>query len=364
MEVAATPRSVDIAITGKCNLRCRYCSHFSSAADVDNDVRTEEWLGFFRELEENGVTSVTIGGGEPFIRSDMRELMEGIVGTRMRFTILSNGALISDDMAGCIGSTGRCDSVQISIDGPDARTHDVCRGDGSLEGAIRAVRLLKRHNVAVAVRVTIHRHNVHSLDDVAKILFEDLELPGFTTNSASPMGLCRENAGDILLTVEERSLAMQKLLDLNRKYDGRIGGSAGPLAEARLWGGMVKARSSGMPGLPDRGVLKGCNGVFHRLAVRADGILAPCAQLAHLELGRINRDSLVRVWQDHPRLGRLRNRQSIPLSDFEFCTGCEYIPFCTGNCPALSYTALGIEDHPCPDTCLRLFLEQGGRLPM
>jgi SynChlorMet cassette radical SAM/SPASM protein ScmE len=294
----------------------------------------------------------------------LKELLEGIVWNRMRFSILSNGILISDDMAGFIGSTGRCNSVQISIDGPDARSHDVCRGEGSLEGAMRAVRLLKRHNVPVAVRVTIHRHNVHSLDDVAKILLEDLELPGFTTNTASQMGLCRKNAEDILLTVKERSLAMQKLIDLNRKYDDRIGGSAGPLAEARLWSGMVNARSSGMPGLPDRGVLKGCNGVFHSLAVRSDGIMMPCAQMGHLELGRINRDSLVRVWQDHPQLRRLRNRQSIPLSDFEFCKGCEYIPYCTGNCPALSYTALGIENHPYPDACLRLFLEHGGQLPV
>lgn len=364
MEVTATPRSVDIAITGKCNLRCRYCSHFSSAADVDNDLKTDEWLGFFYELKENRVTTVTIGGGEPFVRPDLKELLESIVRNRMRFMILSNGILVSDDLAGFIASTGRCNSVQISIDGSDQRTHDICRGEGSLDGAMRAVRLLKRHNVPVAVRVTIHRHNVHSLDNVAKILLEDLELPNFTTNSASHMGLCRENAGDILLTVEERSLAMRKLLELSRKYDGRIGGSAGPLAEARLWGEMVEARRSGMPGLPGRGVLKGCNGVFHNLAVRADGIMMPCAQMGHLELGRINRDSLVRVWQDHPQLKRLRNRQSIPLNEFKFCEGCEYIPYCTGNCPALSYTALGIEDHPCPDACLRLFLEQGGQLPV
>jgi SynChlorMet cassette radical SAM/SPASM protein ScmE len=100
-----------------------------------------------------------------------------------------------------------------------------------------------------------------------------------------------------------------------------------------------------------------------KLAVRADGVILPCIQLSHIPLGQINKDNLKDVWQNSRELKKIRERSSIPLNDFEFCQGCDYIKYCTGSCPALAYTILGEENHPSPDSCLRLFLEAGGRLP-
>jgi radical SAM protein with 4Fe4S-binding SPASM domain len=89
-----------------------------------------------------------------------------------------------------------------------------------------------------------------------------------------------------------------------------------------------------------------------------------CGQLAHVKLGRINQDRLDEVWQHHPELQRLRERPLIPLSDFEFCRGCQYLSYCPGGCPALSYTTAGDVYRPSTDACLRKFLEEGGRLPV
>ena len=100
-----------------------------------------------------------------------------------------------------------------------------------------------------------------------------------------------------------------------------------------------------------------------KMAVRADGAMVPCIMLSHLELGHINKNDLKEIWQNHPQFERLRQRRNIPLGDFNFCKDCEYIPYCAGSCPALAYTLLGKENHPSPDTCLRKFLQEGGRLP-
>ena len=100
-----------------------------------------------------------------------------------------------------------------------------------------------------------------------------------------------------------------------------------------------------------------------KIAVRADGVIVPCNQLPHIELGRINRDDLADVWQNHPELNRLRGRREIPLSEFEYCRNCEYINYCTGGCPALSYTEAGDAYRPSHDSCLRRHLEAGGELP-
>jgi len=359
----SSPQSLDLDITNRCNLRCKYCFHFTSAGDVSQDLAKEEWLQFFEELNRCTVMNVCISGGEPFYRQDLPELIEGIIKNRMRFTILSNGTLITNEMAAFLASTHRCDGVQVSIDGSNPVTHDAFRGEGSFSRAMEGIEHLRRHRVSVRVRVTIHRENVHDLEGVARLLLEDLGLPSFSTNSASFMGLCRRNTQEVQLTVSERSLAMETLLKLSQKYNGRISAMAGPLAEARNWLTMERARRERRESLPGGGYLTACGGLVHKMAVRADGVMVPCNQLSHIELGHISEHNLREIWQNHPQLGRLRDRCTTPLADFEFCKGCNYIPYCTGSCPALASTILGKENHPSPDACLKRFLEEGGRLP-
>jgi SynChlorMet cassette radical SAM/SPASM protein ScmE len=330
---------------------------------VGQDLPKEEWLNFFKELNNCAVLFVTLQGGETFCRGDFRELIEGIVRNRMRFNILSNGTLITDETAAFLASTRHCDGVQVSIDGSTPITHDVFRGKGNFFRAIRGIEFLQKHHLSVSVRVTIHRQNARELDAIAKLLLEDIGLPDFSTNAASHMGLCRQNAELVQLTAKERTLAMEALLSLSKKYDGRISATAGPLAEGRIWLMMEQADRAEEKATPGGGYLTGCGGPDRKIAVRADGIIVPCLYLSHMELGRINKDDLKDIWQNHPELKALRERRNIPLSDFGFCNGCEYIDYCTGNCPALAYEILGVVNHPSPDACLTRFLEGGGRLP-
>lgn len=357
-----TPRNVTLEITSRCNLRCRYCYFFNNSAVEYRDLPTDEWLTFFDEMGSLGVMTVNLAGGEPFIREDLPALIDGLVRNRMRFSFLTNGALINDEIAGMIARTGRCDHAQVSVDGSCAEVHDSCRGKGSFEGALRGIRILRRHGIGVPVRVTIHRHNVHDLENIARFLLEDLGLPDFSTNAAGYLGTCCKNAGELLLNIEERKEAIATLLRLTAKYAGRISANAGPLTDGRMWSRMEQARKQGAPAFPNGGHLTGCGCPTHKITVRADGVIVPCNMLAHIELGRVNRDSLATVWRDSPALNQLRNRHTIPLTRFEYCAGCSYTPYCTGNCPGLAYTLTGKVDHPSPDACLRLFLAGGGAL--
>ncbi|MCX5713300.1 MAG: radical SAM protein, partial [Candidatus Omnitrophica bacterium] len=137
--VMRTPRNLDIEITSRCNLRCRYCYFFNNPAVEYRDLPSDDWLKFFDELGTLGVMRVILAGGEPFIREDLSVLLEGIVRNRIRFSLLSNGALIDDEIAAFMARTGRCEYVQVSVDGSCAEVHDSCRGQGSFEGAIRGI---------------------------------------------------------------------------------------------------------------------------------------------------------------------------------------------------------------------------------
>src|SRR5512136_889450 len=136
-KIMRTPRNVDIDITSKCNLRCKYCYYFDRQDSNYVDLSTEEWMQFFEELERCAVLNVCLAGGEPFMRQDLPVLLKQIVRKHMRFSILSNGALIDDKIAEFIASLGRCDYIQISLDGSHPQTHDKCRGKDSFFSAMR-----------------------------------------------------------------------------------------------------------------------------------------------------------------------------------------------------------------------------------
>jgi SynChlorMet cassette radical SAM/SPASM protein ScmE len=130
-----------------------------------------------------------------------------------------------------------------------------------------------------------------------------------------------------------------------------------------MWAEMENARKQGLKSISGRGRLTSCGGVFSKLAVRADGVIVPCNQLNHIELGRMNQADLKDIWQTHPELCRLRQRRSIPLSEFEYCQDCDYTNYCAGGCPAIAYTMTGNDFNTVPESCLKKYLEIGGRLP-
>ncbi len=363
MNVMLTPRKVDLEITSACNLRCRYCSHFSSPGDVQSDLPADQWLEFFEELKRHAVMKITLQGGEPFIRNDIDTIIDGIVKNNMRYFILSNGSLITEEIAEFLKSSGRCDGVQLSIDGSKESIHDSCRGDGAFAGTMSALHILKKFKVPIGIRVTLHKQNVHDIENIAKLLLEDLNLPSFSINSVSYMGLCRQNSSSLQLDTADRTAVMQTLLDLSDKYKGRLSSTSGPLSDAKMWSAMERARKEKVETMPNGGFLTACGCVMNAIGVRADGVMVPCLLMGNIELGRINHDDLQETWLHSSEMNRLRERRSIPLTEFEFCKGCDYINYCTGNCPAASYSILQTDEHPSPDSCLRRFLDEGGKLP-
>jgi SynChlorMet cassette radical SAM/SPASM protein ScmE len=361
------PHSLDIDITTHCNLRCSYCSHFSSDGDVDNDLPLEEWSNFFKECASIGIMSITLSGGELFYRKDIRKVIQSIVDNRMRFSALSNGMLIDDDLAKFLKNTKRCGSIQVSIDGPDADSHEKFRGKGSFKKALNGLESLIRHKVPATSRVTMSKYNFHRLPETAKLLLEDLNMPGFSTNSVSYFGLCRDDNDSMALNAIEFSEAMAISQELQKKYPNRINALAGPQACLKMWRRMEKAVNGDEAVAQEIrcGFLGSCGCVWSKMSILADGTMVPCGQLSQMELGHINHDSLRDVWLNSPVLKSMRERTSIKLSEFDSCRDCKYREFCRGGCPATAYTIFGSTSVPnlAIDSCYREFLNQGGTLP-
>jgi SynChlorMet cassette radical SAM/SPASM protein ScmE len=353
--VMSSPKNVDIAITGKCNLACKYCFYADEMVARTN-LPTERWLKFFDELGSLGVMTVCLTGGEVFTRPDLFELIDGIIKNRMRYSILSNATLITEDTLKQfkIGKRRqRLNSIQISVDGSRADVHDLSRPK-SFGRALRGLKLLKETGYPVTVRVTINRHNIDDLENVAHLLLDDVGLPSFSINEAYACGATDRTEGDIILTHSQRQKAMDVLTMLSNQYDQRIMATAGPLMLAKQLITMDQMMVSGQTSLSGCGTLSACGGVFSKLAIHHDGTMIPCHLLSTLHLGTIGIDNLQEVWLNHPTMIALRQRYNIPLSSLETCRGCSYQGFCTGGCPGGAEYSNGDFNTRNPMDCYRV----------
>ena len=364
--IQEAPRSLDLSLTGRCNLGCAYCFYADEMAGR-GDLPAETWLAFFRELDSLAVRSVTLSGGEIFMRRDLWRLIDGIVDARMRYGILSNGTLITEETIGQFMQKGRrvrLDSIQISIDGSCPEVHDASRGKGSFEKAIRGLRLLKEAGFPATARVTVNRHNVDDLENTARLLLDEIGLARFGTNDAMPMGTGCAHQDSIVIAPGQRPVAMKTLARLEAAYPGRIMATAGSLALWHMFREMAQAKATGTLGRRWKmGSLSSCGCMFAKLAVHHDGMIVPCNMLAAASLGTIGKTSIRSIWQDHPLLKEMRGRGSIPMDRVPGCAGCEWAPYCSGGCPAVEFTRTGDLYVANPSCCYRLFLEECGGLP-
>ncbi len=361
--VISSPREIDVELTSNCNLRCQYCYFFDNPNVEYTDLPTEEWLRFFDECGEAGVMHIRLAGGEPFYRKDLKELIDGVVRNRMRFSMLSNGGLITEEIVEYIASTGRCDSIQISIDGGSAEVHDSARGKGSFDAAVRGIRLLQKYDINIKVRCTIHHYNVEHLEETAVFVLDELGIPELSTNTAGYFGICQSNADSLMLSVEDRMRVMAALDRLDKKYPNRLTASAGPLFELKMWHRMENDLKQKVDRYSNTGALTGCGCHKIELSVRSDGHYTVCSMLSGMTLGQIGSDALLDIWKNNIILCGFRNRSKIELISFDYCRDCDYSDYCTGNCPAIAYSMTGSAHQPAPDACYKLFKEQGGHLP-
>jgi len=355
------PQHIDISLTGKCNLKCKYC-FYSNEMVGRADLPTEEWLRFFKELKSLGVRSVTLSGGEIFVRKDVWELIDAIIDARLKFSILTNGTLIDENTIAKFAENNRrrrLSSIQISIDGSCAEVHDKSRGKGSFDKAIRALCLLKKDGYPITSRITINRHNVDNLDMAVKLLLEDIGLYSISTNSAMPMGAGCSNQADISLHPQQQLQAMRTLQRLAKKYNERVTAAAGPLVKIEAYRDMERARLFGEKSLKWKmGTLSACGGAFMKMSVNHDGIITPCNMLPSAAMGQINKTPISSLWQDNPIQKKLRDRKALKTSEAKGCEGCEWAPYCNGSCPGLANELTGDFNSGNPHDCYRNFLKK------
>jgi len=339
------PRLVFWETTQACNLACVHCRRLSESDRAAPDqLATDEAFRLIDQIAQAGCSILVFSGGEPLMRADLFDLLRDARDRRLAAAVASNGTLINDAVARELAACG-VRRVSVSLDGPDAASHDSFRRiDGAFDAAQSGIQNLKHAGISVQINTTLAAHNHTRLDQMydlatrlgAEALHLFMLVPvGCGLELAENMMLGPQRYEEILNWIYEKDAAGGPL---------RIKATCAP-HYVRVWiqrrkaAGLSPQRGDGQMYRMSRGCLAGTEIVF----VSHRGDVFPCGYLP-VPAGNLRDKSFLEIWERAEVLNAFRE----PVRLHGKCGACEYLHVCLG-CRARAYAATGdvLAEEPC-----------------
>ena len=171
----------DIELTRRCNQQCLYCYNSSTNG---SELSASKWIETIDHLYIDGLRSIKITGGEPFLFRDIFEIIDSAA-DRFILTINTNGSLLNELICSNL-SKHKNISIQVSIDSSSPEIHNKYRGEGTWELAFNAIQLLNKYKIKTIISTTLYNENLNevlALKELAhkyfsKIVFEHVKAYG------------------------------------------------------------------------------------------------------------------------------------------------------------------------------------------
>jgi len=324
-------------VTYACNYHCPIC--FTDAGEpLSTELSETEALQTVQKIHEAGVQDVIISGGEPFMRSDMVQILEEMARFGVTTRIASNGSLITKDVLQQLKDKTLTQSFQISLDTANPEFYERFHGSspGSFGHILSVLRLIQAHDFHTTVSVRITPDTITSIPQLLNLASSE----GWSTvtvhiplHTRRIKGAYAQDADyfTLLAPVFESFMALPEhwLIEIYI-----------PWAEYHP---VVKAFSKRV-----RVVNRGCRAGRDRLTINPTGMLSPCVCLDVPEawVGNVRKDDLVDVF-NHSEICRMMKN---PMEK-EICRDCTFVERCGGGCRAAAFALSGridALDYSCP----------------
>lgn len=344
-------------ITGKCNYNCLHCFNAADNAPLMSEWSLEEAKRLLDEAQLCGINSFTVTGGEPMLHPNFFELMEEIYRRDMFVDELNtNGYFINQQTLERMKDLGCRAMIKISFDG--IGHHDWLRNRrGAQEDALRAIRLCVDNGFRVMVQTNVHRKNVDSMLETAKLLdAAGVDSMRIIRTTEAPRWV--QNAGNACLELAEYYDHMADLVSRYIKTDCKM--------RMIIWQYMfVHPHSRSYSLIPVqydertyRDTLPVCKGNRGMVAVAANGNVFPCHQLSgyyeqHKDiLGNVKTGSLQKLLQDSTYLDEVCTTVDKVREHDQKCNACRFFLYCAGGCRAIALALTGDKLAADPSKCI------------
>jgi radical SAM protein with 4Fe4S-binding SPASM domain len=325
------PIMVNWEITRSCNLRCLHCYN-GSGKPLRSELSTSEAKRVLEDLKSCEVIWVAVTGGEPFMRPDLFEILEYARMIGLSVLLSSNGTLIDAARAARLAEL-KLEGIQISLDGPDPKTHDFQRGTkGAFERALLGLQLLRDAGVrGLTVATVATSANYRTVPDVLQVAIE-YGAQGFRVMNLVP-GVGTERNPGLFLTPFQRQWLYAAVKEGEQRFAKDLNvfdeTPAGYLARGCV------------PDVPDDLHLPlGCPAGRSVAKISPDGFLFPCTFFTNQDsrIGDLRAERLHDCWnKETPVLATLRHLDHLT----GHCGACTFLRICGGGCRACAYNYFG-----------------------
>ena len=328
MSFAKLPILSEVAITYRCNLRCKFCyagcNCTRNPVGDDHEMTTGEVKWVLRKIYQDAeVPSVSFTGGEATLRPDLAELVRYASDLGLRVNLITNGTRVTGDYALELASHG-LDSAQVSLEGVTPETHDgITTVKHSFRRAVAAVHNLSAAGIHVHTNTTINRDNLQECRSMPRFVSTELQRDKFSMNLVIPSGTAALNRR-LAVRYSELGPVLLDIIAESKRHDVEfMWYSPTPMC---LFNPIVHGLGN-----------KGCSACDGLLSVGANGDVIPCASYDE-SVGNILEAGVLDVW--HSERAKLFRDKFLAHSQ---CRSCEHFQICNGACP-LYWRTMGFDE--------------------
>jgi len=322
-----TQLGVWMHITNQCNLRCKYCYVNKTSEVMSKEVAETATKNIFRDAKRHGFKHITFkfSGGEALLElstilfvTDLAKKLAKETGLEVEFVVLSNGVLITEEVAKTLKENGI--RASISLDGTE-KYHDAQRvfanGSGSFKFAIKGLENLLAQKVPFNVSVTITNKNAENLPELTKYLL-DKDIP-FAFN------FYRENP----YVTEDLYGEDEKLVEYVKKAYEVIHNN---VPKNSLLAGILDRINFVHPHRHTCGVGNSY------IVVRHDGTMVSCQMTLEQPIGDVFHGDLVATMENECFI----EPKGLTVEGKTPCNTCMWRYICCGGCPLLTKEHKGV----------------------
>ena len=325
------PRIVIWETTRACALACSHCRADAIPHRNPHELETGEARRLIDEVADWGKAIFIFTGGDPLMRPDVFELVAYATsrGVRAAVSPSATGRLTAKALAQLLEAG--CRRISLSLDGPDAASHDAFRGvRGTFDRTLKAALVAKDVGLELQINTTVARHNYGRISEMANLV----AALGATMWSAFfliPTGRARS---DQALYPRECEAAFADLYAAWQRFPYDV-----KTTEAPHYRRYVAHRTGDIPATAGIGDGKGFVFVSHTGEIQPSGFLP-------LTRDNVRDDSLLRVYRDDFVMRRFREPETFAGK----CGRCDFRMLCGGS-RARAYAFSGDPFSSDPSCC-------------
>lgn len=300
-----------------CNLKCLHCYQEKHQPIQLSYSQLLSILEQYRELLKklNVKGHINLTGGEPLCSPHFYKILDELKKDEQlySFSILTNGTLITDDVAQKISQYDP-EYVQISLEG-GKKTNDYIRGKGVYRKVAEAIKCLKKYNIYVSLSFTATKLNYKEFSKVVKFaekygvdnIWSDRFIP---LNSETDINLQmnKEETNEYLKIMEDERIKLK-------------------LKKSKTNIAMYRALQFQMT----NDYPYACTAGKSLLTVMENGDLVPCRRMP-IVVGNLQEENMYELFENSTILKNLR-KSTIP----DDCKKCEHSEMCAGGLKCLTY---------------------------